>query len=213
MSCCSPAASASRRSGAWCSACTARPLVEALLRCRSRADMAFLHTIETSRPGPPATPFRRQSRRANSSTSLRSHRHDAEECTPLLLWAHSHANGVRGRRREPAKPTHPRGIFHAQAEAARPAASGRARALGRRNIVHPRGKEHPRRSCYEAGVDVDYSCELGICGECVARVDARATPASTTIAAARRRAGRRTQGHDLLRRLQERAPRPRHVSG
>ena len=23
---------------------------------------------------------------------------------------------------------------------------------------------------YEAGVDVDYSCELGICGECVTRV-------------------------------------------
>ena len=55
----------------------------------------------------------------------------------------------------------------------------------------------------DAGVDVDYSCELGICGACEQRVisgDARAPRRHPH----RGGAGLQHQGHDLLRRLQER---------
>jgi ferredoxin-NADP reductase len=54
---------------------------------------------------------------------------------------------------------------------------------------------------YEAGVDVDYSCELGICGACETRVISGAP----RFCAQRGRAGGQRQGHDLLLRLQERA--------
>ena len=63
---------------------------------------------------------------------------------------------------------------------------------------------------YEAGVDVDYSCELGICGECVTRVIS-GIPEHHDFRAQRGRTGIKRDGHDLLRGLQKRASRSGHV--
>ena len=57
---------------------------------------------------------------------------------------------------------------------------------------------------YEAGIDVYYSCELGICGACETKVIS-GIPEHHSFRAQRGRAGLQHQGHDLLRRLQVRA--------
>ena len=69
--------------------------------CRSRADMAFLSTIEKVGPDRAHLHFDARVERA-ISRPRRSHRQGAGECAFLLLRAEPDADGLRGRRREPA---------------------------------------------------------------------------------------------------------------
>ena len=55
----------------------------------------------------------------------------------------------------------------------------------------------------DAGIDVDYSCELGICGACEQRVISGEPEHRDAILTEEEQAVEH-QGHDLLRRLQER---------
>ena len=56
----------------------------------------------------------------------------------------------------------------------------------------------------DAGIDVDYSCELGICGACEQRVISGEPEHRDSILTEEEQAVQH-QGDDLLRRLQERA--------
>ena len=136
--------------------------------CRSRADMAFLSTIEKFGPDRAHLHFDDEAGGNFSTSPAPSPR---RRRTRISIAAGPTRCSRRSRpRREPAARQCARRIFHAQSrggDAGR--LLGRARALGRR-ILHPARARRFSKCCYEAGIDVDYSCELGICGECVTRV-------------------------------------------
>ena len=128
-----------------------------------------------------------------------------------MLRSQSDAQGVRGGGREPAAQQRPRRIFHAQGRSGRHS-GGFWVELARSGEEYyiPEGKKI-LEVLYEAGIDVDYSCELGICGECVTRVISGIPEHRDSVLSEEEQAGQR-KGHDLLRRLQERAAGPGHVS-
>ena len=137
--------------------------------CRSRADMAFLSTLEKLGAERVHLHFDDEAER-QVSRPCRHHRQGAGECALLLLRSQSDAGGVRSRGREPAQAAMcMSNISHPKPR--RRLAGGFWVELAKSGEEYfiPEGKKI-LEVLYEAGVDVDYSCELGICGECVTRV-------------------------------------------
>jgi tetrachlorobenzoquinone reductase len=136
--------------------------------CRSRADMAFLAAIETFGP-------------------QRVHLHLDDEADGKFLdlagaiakapaSAHFYCCGPNPMLTafEQAAAGRPRPNVHVEyftpkAEAATSGGFWVELARSGEEYYIPEGKKI-LEVLYEAGVDVDYSCELGICGECVTRV-------------------------------------------
>ena len=135
--------------------------------CRSRADMAFLQPLETMAPA--QFHFDEESAgRFLDVAAIVSQR--AEGRASLLLRPDPDAQGVRGGDGELAARAGPHRIFHAQAGA--PTKTGGfvvELARSAQEFVIPAGKSI-LQVLLDAGVDVDYSCELGICGACEQRV-------------------------------------------
>ena len=136
--------------------------------CRSRADMAFLSTVEKLGPE-------------------RVHLHFDDEANGTFLDlagavakappnAHFYCCGPNPMLGafEAAAATRPHHNVHVEyftpkAEAATAGGFWVELARSGEEYYIPEGKKI-LEVLYEAGVDVDYSCELGICGECVTRV-------------------------------------------
>jgi ferredoxin-NADP reductase len=137
--------------------------------CRSRADMAFLATLEKFGPDSVV------------------HLHFDEEADGKFLDlagaiaaappnAHFYCCGPNPMLKafEAAAANRPRPHVHVEyftpkAEAATSGGFWVELARSGEEYYIPEGKKI-LEVLYEAGVDVDYSCELGICGECVTRV-------------------------------------------
>ena len=169
---CLPAASALRRSGAWRSSSQAQNRSWKLYyACQSRADMAFRRVDGEIRTGSrricistmkPAASFS-ISPAAIGAAPANAHFYC---CGPNpMLKAFEAAAASRPRQQRARR------IFHAEGGSRRRdwAASGSSSRARARNTYIPEGRKI-LEVLYEAGVDVDYSCELGICGECVTRV-------------------------------------------
>ena len=94
----------------------------------------------------------------------------AEGRAPLLLRSDADAQRVRGGDRGLAARAGPHRVFHPQGAAAtrRAASSSSWRARARNSSF--RKARRILQVLLDAGVDVDYSCELGICGACEQRV-------------------------------------------
>jgi tetrachlorobenzoquinone reductase len=136
--------------------------------CRSRTDMAFLATLEKFGPG-------------------RVHLHLDDEADGKFLdlagaigkapaEAHFYCCGPNPMLKafEAAAEGRPKHNVHVEyftpkAEAATTGGFWVELARSGEEYYIPEGKKI-LEVLYEAGVDVDYSCELGICGECVTRV-------------------------------------------
>jgi ferredoxin-NADP reductase len=136
--------------------------------CRSRADMAFLETLEKLGPE-------------------RVHLHLDDEANGKFLdlataigkapaGAHFYCCGPNPMLTafEAAAAGRPKSNVHVEyftpkAEAATSGGFWVELARSKEEYYIPEGKKI-LEVLYEAGVDVDYSCELGICGECVTRV-------------------------------------------
>jgi tetrachlorobenzoquinone reductase len=138
--------------------------------CRSRADMAFLSTLERFGPD-------------------RVHLHFDEESSGKFLDIAAIINAAPTNTHfyccgpnpmlaafEAAAAGRPRGNVHLEyftpkAEIEKDTLGGFWVELARSGEEYfiPEGKK-VLEVLFEAGVDVDYSCELGICGECVTRV-------------------------------------------
>ena len=91
-----------------------------------------------------------------------------------MLRPQPDAQGLRGRGRRPAAQSDPRRIFHPEGGSR----AGQESKLGGfwvelarsgEEYFIPEGKK-VLEVLFEAGVDVDYSCELGICGACETKV-------------------------------------------
>ena len=138
--------------------------------CRSRADMAFLDTLEKCAP-----------------ESVHLHFDDEADGKFLDLTsvfatapqnAHFYCCGPNPMLKafEAAAASHPSSNVHVEyftpkEEAASGTLGGFWVELARSGEEYfiPEGRKI-LEVLYEAGIDVDYSCELGICGECVTRV-------------------------------------------
>ena len=147
-------------------------LVHGAAACRARSFLeAQLRLPLTRRHGVSRRRWKNSSRNtlicisttkpAEASRSRRGRRRGADECASVLLRPEPDAQGVRGRDRgRPRKQVHFE-YFTPKEEAATADSRrllGRARAL-QRGIFHPAGQDL-LQMLYEAGVDVDYSCEL-----------------------------------------------------
>ena len=139
--------------------------------CRSRGDMAFLEDagkvrseiastcISTTKPA--ACPRHRQGRRRDSG-----------ERASLLLRPQPDAQGLRGRDRAGRAPTSTSNISpRRKKRRGSDQLGGFWVELARSGEEYfiPEGKK-VLEVLFEAGVDVDYSCELGICGACETKV-------------------------------------------
>ena len=135
--------------------------------CRSRADMAFLDALEGM--SGPQLPFRRRERRASSSTSPAS-------SAPRPKDAHLYCCGPTPMLKafESATASWPREQVHIEyfTPKAVPAKKGGFTvelARSGQEFFIPEGRSI-LEVLLDEGVDVDYSCELGICGACEQRV-------------------------------------------
>ncbi len=135
--------------------------------CRSRDDMAFL------RPSKKSTRTARicisTMRRRAISRPRRSHRQGAGQRALLLLRAQSDVTAFEAAAASRPKPNVHVEYFTPKAEAATSGGFWVELARSGEEYYIPEGKKI-LEVLYEAGIDVDYSCELGICGECVTRV-------------------------------------------
>ena len=156
----------------WCMAQEldgAEPLVGALLFLPLARRHGVSLDAREIRPGTRASAFRRRSRTENFSTSPAPSR-GAGECAFLLLRPQPDA-------RRPSKPPPRAGrgpmcmwnISRPKPRRRRPGGFWVELARSGEEYYIPEGKKI-LEVLYEAGIDVDYSCELGICGECVTRV-------------------------------------------
>ena len=141
--------------------------------CRSRADMAFLETLKKLDPEFVPSAFRRRGRRQVLDLAAAVAEAPAERA-PLLLRPQSDAQGLRGRGGKPAAQS----TFMSNISPPKEEAAGQESKLGGfwvelarsgEEYFIPEGKK-VLEVLFEAGVDVDYSCELGICGACETRV-------------------------------------------
>ena len=169
--------------------------------CRSRADMAFLQALEAMAPAQ----FHFDDESAGKFLDV------AAIVAEAPKDAHLYCCGPTPMLKafEAATADWPREQIHVEYFTPKPQAPAKKGgfvvelARSGQEFVIPEGKTI-LQVLLDAGVDVDYSCELGICGACEQRV-------ISGIAGAPRRhphrggAGLQHQGHDLLRRLQERA--------
>jgi len=136
--------------------------------CRSRADMAFLSTIEKVGPDRAHLHFDAESNGqfldlAGAIAKAPAHAH-FYCCGPNpMLTAFEAAAANR------PKPNVHVEYFTPKAEAATSGGFWVELARSGEEYYIPEGKKI-LEVLYEAGIDVDYSCELGICGECVTRV-------------------------------------------
>ena len=134
--------------------------------CRSRSDMAFLHALEAMAPAQ----FHFDDESAGKFLDV------AALVAEAPKDAHLYCCGPTPMLKafEAATADWPREQIHIEYFTPKQEAGqegrlrGRARAL-RTGIRHSRGQDHPE-VLLDAGVDVDYSCELGICGACEQRV-------------------------------------------
>ena len=167
--------------------------------CRSRADMAFL--ASAGKNGAGAVPFRRRERGQipRRGGARRGAPKDAHlYCcgpTPML-------NAFEAATTDwPREQVHIE-YFTPKAEPAKKGGFTVELARSGQEFFIPEGQTI-LQVLLDAGVDVDYSCELGICGACEQRVIS-GIPGAPRRHPDRGGAGRQHQGHDLLRRLQER---------
>ena len=136
--------------------------------CRSRADMAFLSTIEKVGPDRAHLHFDDEAKGqfldlagAIAKAPANAHFYC---CGPNpMLTAFEAAAASR------PKPNVHVEYFTPKAEAATSGGFWVELARSGEEYYIPEGKKI-LEVLYEAGIDVDYSCELGICGECVTRV-------------------------------------------
>ena len=138
--------------------------------CRSRADMAFLSTLE--KLGPEHVHLHFDDEAAGKFLDL------AAAIAGAPANAHFYCCGPNPMLAafEAATASRPRHNVHIEyftpkAEAAAGSLGGFWVELARSGEEYfiPEGRKI-LEVLYEAGIDVDYSCELGICGECVTRV-------------------------------------------
>ncbi len=136
--------------------------------CRSRADMAFLATLE--KLGPERVHLHLDDEANGKFLDLADAIGKASAnthfycCGPNpMLAAFEAAAGARPRPNVHVE------YFTPKAEAATTGGFWVELARSGEEYYIPEGKKI-LEVLYEAGVDVDYSCELGICGECVTRV-------------------------------------------
>ena len=136
--------------------------------CRSRADMAFLATLEKLGPERAHLHFDDEANGkfldlagAIAKAPANAHFYC---CGPNPMLAAFEAAAA-------ARPHHNVHVeyFTPKAEAATTGGFWVELARSGEEYYIPEGKKI-LEVLYEAGVDVDYSCELGICGECVTRV-------------------------------------------
>jgi ferredoxin-NADP reductase len=136
--------------------------------CRSRADMAFLATLE--KLGPERVHLHLDDEANGKFLDL------ADAIGKASANAHFYCCGPNPMLAafEAAAAARPRPNVHVEyftpkAEAATTGGFWVELARSGEEYYIPEGKKI-LEVLYEAGVDVDYSCELGICGECVTRV-------------------------------------------
>ena len=135
--------------------------------CRSRSDMAFLQALEAMASA--QFHFDDESERANSSTSPASSLQAPKDAhlyccgpTPMLkAFEAATANW-------PREHVHIE-YFTPKQEAAKTGGFVVELARSGQEFIIPEGKSI-LQVLLDAGVDVDYSCELGICGACEQRV-------------------------------------------
>ena len=144
------------------------PLLEALL-C---LPLARRHGVprRRSKTMPPRNSTSTTRARASFSTSQRIVARRPEGRASVLLRADADAQRVRGRHRGLAARAGACRIFHAQGTAA-DKKGGFVVELARsgQEFVIPEGQTI-LQVLLDAGIDIDYSCELGICGACEQRV-------------------------------------------
>jgi len=136
--------------------------------CRSRADMAFLETLEKFGPESVHLHFDEEAdgkfldlAAAIGAAPANAHFYCCGP-NPMLTAFEAAAAG---------RPRHNVHVeyFTPKAEAATSGGFWVELARSGEEYYIPEGKKI-LEVLYEAGIDVDYSCELGICGECVTRV-------------------------------------------
>jgi ferredoxin-NADP reductase len=136
--------------------------------CRSRADMAFLAALEKLEPERVHLHFDDEAggkfldlTAAITKASANAHFYCCGP-NPMLAAFEAAASG------RPRPNVHVE-YFTPKAEAATSGGFWVELARSGEEYYIPEGKKI-LEVLYEAGIDVDYSCELGICGECVTRV-------------------------------------------
>jgi ferredoxin-NADP reductase len=135
---------------------------------RSRADMAFLQTVETFQPGSVNLHFddEAQGKFLDLAGAIASAPQDAHFycCGPNPMLAAFEAAAAN-------RPRHQVHVEYFTPKAAAATTGGFWVELARSGEEYfiPEGKKI-LEVLFDAGVDVDYSCELGICGECVTKV-------------------------------------------
>ena len=168
--------------------------------CRSRSDMAFLQSLEAMAPAQ----FHFDDETAGKFLDV------ASIIAKTPKDAHLYCCGPTPMLKafEAATADWPREQIHVEYFTPKPQETDKKGgfvvelARSGQEFVIPEGKTI-LQVLLDAGVDVDYSCELGICGACEQRVIS-GTPGAPRRHPHRGGAGLKHQGHDLLRGLQER---------
>ena len=138
--------------------------------CRSREDMAFLEDVEEFDPQSRASAFRRRGGAANFSISLRQSQRRPRMRTFIAAAPIRCSKPLRRPPQAARAAMSTSNISRPRTMAAAPI-GGFWVELARSGEEYfiPEGKK-VLEVLFEAGVDVDYSCELGICGACETRV-------------------------------------------
>ena len=173
--------------------------------CRSRADMAFLDTLEKSNRSRVHLHFDDESGGKCSTSPRPSPRRRRD--------AHLYCCGPNPMLKafEAAAASRPRSHIHVEYFTPKDEAAARDKlggfwvelARSGEEYFIPEGKK-VLEVLFEAGVDVDYSCELGICGACETARHFRHPDHHDSVLSEEEQAANE-QGDDLLLRLQHRA--------
>ena len=168
--------------------------------CRSRADMAFLETLEAMAPGDASISTTRAPESFSISRALSRRR---RRTRTSIAAVRRRCSRLRGGDRGLAARAGPHRIFHAQGRARQEGRlHGRAGALGP-GVLHPRGQDDPR-----GAARCRRRRRLFLRARHLRRLRAAGDlrhPGAPRLHPHRGGAGREQARHDLLRRLQERA--------